>query len=310
MTSERPSPLPAPQPTNMGVDDVAVSTQRGSAVRHLAILGTGLLGIAFLPYMITRRQVATLRRRIDEMGATTTLLRQRQAALGLVTPGAESGATATSVLAQMRQELVAMREQLEQKDSERAKSLSDMTMDVIHINEALDEIRDSVSTLEAANDESGPRLEILDGDLHGLRVGTESGWAEVQEQIRQLRGDQDALRSELFKLSDEVQSAKTAPQNSELQRLLLETKQTRYGISTVRLPKVSLFPSRAIFGSIGTSLGDIATIIHQVQIEMGHERSGGYDPVERLRVLALQMQDQTIHDEKVKSYERGRGRAS
>jgi len=256
-------------------------------------LGTGLLGIAFLPYMITRRQVATLRRRIDEMGATTTLLRQRQAALGLVTPGAEPGATASSVLAQMRQELAAMREQLEQKDSERAKSLSDMTMDVIHINEALDEIRDGVSTLEAANDESGPRLEILDGDLHGLRVGTESGWAEVQEQIRQLRGDQDALRSELFKLSDEVQSAKTAPQNSELQRLLLETKQTR-----------------AIFGSIGTSLGDIATIIHQVQIEMGHERSGGYDPVERLRVLALQMQDQTIHDEKVKSYERGRGRAS
>ncbi|KAJ6539088.1 hypothetical protein B0H19DRAFT_1177055 [Mycena capillaripes] len=283
--SEGPSSLLA-EPMNTG-DDAAVSGQRGSVVRHLAILSTLLVPIAALPYIITRRQVTTLRRRMDEMGATTALLKQRQA-VGSVTPGMEPGA-ATALLTQMRHEMEAMRQQLERKDSERAESLSDITMDVIQLNEELDGIRSDISTATDANSASSSRLEIVDGGLHNLRKETESRWADVQDELRLLRGQQEALRSELFKISDEIQSVKTGPQSTELQRLLLETKQTR-----------------ATFGAIGTSLGDIATIIHQVQIEMGHERSAGYDPVERLRILALQMQDQTpFQGERQK----GRGRA-
>lgn len=54
---------------------------------------------------------------------------------------------------------------------------------------------------------------------------------------------------------------------------------------------------RAIFGAIGSSLGDVATIIQRVEIELGHERSAGYDPVERLRVLALLMQEEPFEGE-------------
>lgn len=150
------------------------------------------------------------------MGATTALLKQRQA-LGSVTPGMEPGA-ATALLTQMRHEMEAMRQQLERKDSERTESLSDITMDVIQLNEELDGIRGDISTAATANNDS----------LDTLRNETESRWAEVQDHLRQLRGEQEALRSELFKISDELQSAKTGPQSTELQRLLLETKQTRY----------------------------------------------------------------------------------
>jgi len=275
--SEPPSPLPAHELSNVGGGNVAVSTQRGSAVHHLAILSTGLAAIAFIPYLITRRQVSTLRRKIDEMGATTALLKQRQA-LGQIAPGVEGESTASGLLAQMRQEMEAMREQLEQKESERAQALSDMTMDVIHINEEMDALRGDISSA----------VHTLQ---QGFRKDTEDYRGDAQEQIRQLRGEQESLRSELFKLSDEIQSAKTGPQASELQRLLLETKQTR-----------------AVFGAIGSSLGDIATIIQRVEIEMGHERTGGYDPVERLRVLALQMQDESFQGERQTPYEGGRRR--
>ncbi|KAJ7276115.1 hypothetical protein B0H12DRAFT_1083682 [Mycena haematopus] len=235
---------------------------------------TGLAAIAFVPYLITRRQVSTLRRRIDEMGATTALLKQRQS-LSQVTPGVEPGATASGLLAQMRQEMEAMREQLEQKDSERAKTLSDMTMDAILINEELDELRGDVSKAVDGSSWAGSRLEPLEGDLHGLRKETEAYRSEVQEQLRQLRAEQESLRSALFKLSDEVQSAKTSPQ-SELQQLMLESRHTR----------------AVVFGDIGTALGDIAYVIQRLDVEMGHEtRNGGYDPVERIRVLALRMQE-------------------
>lgn len=50
----------------------------------------------------------------------------------------------------------------------------------------------------------------------------------------------------------------------------------------------------AVFGAIGTSLGDVATLIQRVEIEMGHERSpGGYDPLERLRLLALRLEEES-----------------
>ncbi|KAJ6510064.1 hypothetical protein C8R47DRAFT_1096628 [Mycena vitilis] len=235
----------APEPTNPGGDGVA----NRSALRHLAILSALFIPIGCLPLLIARRQMATLRRRIDEVGATTALLKRQ----GLA-QGAEPGA-ATALLTQMRQEMEAMRQQLEHGDSKHTESLSAMTMDIIELREDLELDKSDASTATHANDQAV---------------------SDVQEQIRVLRGEQEALRSEVFKISDMIQSAKTGPQDSELQRLLLETKQTR-----------------ATFGAIGTSLGDIATIIHQVQIEMGHERSAGYDPVERLRVLALQMQDQS-----------------
>ncbi|KAJ7368008.1 hypothetical protein DFH08DRAFT_830064 [Mycena albidolilacea] len=270
--SEPPSPLPPPEPITPGADNVTVAAERGSAVRHLAILSTGLATIAFIPYLITRRQVSTLRRKVDEVGATTTLLKQRQG-LGQVAPGAESGPTTAAILAQMRQEIEAMRAQLEQKDSERAESLSGITMDVIDVNEELDQVKSGLTHATDGISWLDSRLKPLEG----LGNQTEVNLGEIHEQIRLLRAEQEALRTEVFKLSDEVQTAKTGPQASELQRLLLETKQTR-----------------AIFGSIGTSLGDLAHVIERVEIELGHERNGGYDPVERLRVLALQMQDESF----------------
>ncbi|KAJ7047628.1 hypothetical protein C8F04DRAFT_15113 [Mycena alexandri] len=282
-TSEPPSgPIVVPlEPMNVAGDDAVVTYQRGSAIRHLAILSTLLIPIAFIPYMVTRRQVTTLSRKIDEVGATTALLKRRLA-LGQAGPGMESESGA-ALLAQMRQEMEAMRQQFESKESQRTKYLSDMTLHVNLINEELDKVKGDVlgnaPNPRLANVETG--LRNLEDGVDNIRqqIGTQA--LDVQEQIRLLRGEQEALRSELFKLSDEVQSVKTGPQNSELQKLLVETKQTR-----------------AIFGAIGSSLGDVATIIQRVEIEMGHERSAGYDPVERLRVLALQMQDQTFRVEK------------
>ncbi|KAJ7774265.1 hypothetical protein DFH07DRAFT_123891 [Mycena maculata] len=272
MDPAAPEPCSAPAPDLMpihdGGGDVPVSS-RGSPIRHLAILSAILAPIAFLPYFLTRRRLTTLRRRVDEMGATTALLKHRHP-LG---PSGETGAT-TALLTQMRQDMDAMRAQLEHNDSERAKSLSDMTMDVIHINEELDHIRGDIMTASGAQSASPISREET----------------AVDEQIRLLRNEQDALRTELFKMTNQSQSAQTGPDvvdSTELHRLIHETRQTR-----------------AIFGAIGSSLGDVATIVQRVEIEMGHERpSSGYDPVERLRVLAMHLQDETFQGER-----KGRGR--
>ncbi|KAK7061474.1 growth arrest-specific 2-like protein [Favolaschia claudopus] len=285
MTSDSLSAAPAHEPS---ADNASISTQRGSAVRHLAILGMGLATMAFIPYLVTRRQVTTLRRRLDEMGATTALLKQRQTSSGVM-----EGTGSSDLLAQMRQELAIMREELDQKVAERTQPPSDtLTLDIININEDMDALRGDVSSAVEAQSLLSSRLDSIQSSLHALRKENETYRGEVQELLRQLRAEQDASRSELFKLSDELQSAKTGPQASELQRLLIETRQTR-----------------AVFGAIGTSLGDIAHIIQRVEIEMGHESKGAYDPVERLRVLALQMQDDSfqVSGDRHSAYE-GRGR--
>jgi chromosome segregation ATPase len=135
----------------------------------------------------------------------------------------------------MRQEIEAMRAQLEQKDSERAESLSGITMDVIDVNEELDQVK---SGLTHATDGIS-WLDLRLKPLEGLGNQTEVNLGEIHEQIRLLRAEQEALRTEVFKLSDEIQTAKTGPQASELQQLLLETKQTRYDIISVGFPRVS-----------------------------------------------------------------------
>lgn len=222
-TSEPPSGRIMVAPEPMNGNDAVVTNQRGSAIRHLAILSTLLsvpIALAFLPYMVTRRQVTTLSRKLDEMGATTALL-QRRLALEQVGPGMESESGA----ALLRQEMEAMRQQFESREFQRTKFLSDMTLDVTHINEELDKVKGDV----LAN-ASNPRLATVETSLRSLEDGVDNirqHALDVQEQIRLLRGEQEALRSELFKLSDEVQSVKTGPQNSELQKLLLDAKQTR-----------------------------------------------------------------------------------
>ncbi|KAJ7688473.1 hypothetical protein B0H17DRAFT_1068867 [Mycena rosella] len=273
MDSQAPEPhsLPASEPMNGGGNDAIVSNARGSAIRHLAILGSVLIPIAFLPYIVTRRRVTTLQRR-----------RHMDGGLG---PGGDAGVSV--LLAQMRQELEAMREQ----DSQRAKSLSEMTMDVIHINERLDELGADILSARDVNSvyqgkdisrEVQELVKTAEDGLHKLRQETQPALAELQDQTRLLRSEQEALRSELFKISDQLQSANTGPHavdSSELHRLMLEARQTR-----------------AIFGSIGSSLGDVASIIQRVEIEMGHEHPGGYNPVEKLRVLAMRMQDEAFHE--------------
>ncbi|KAJ6627568.1 hypothetical protein B0H10DRAFT_2210476 [Mycena sp. CBHHK59/15] len=285
MDPQSPEPRPVPGPYNGGREDAAVSAPRGSALRHLAILSSLMIPIAFLPYLITRRQLTTLRRKVDDMGANAALFRKRQLDANLTQSAQNrSGETLTvgtsTLLAQMRQEIEALRRDVDLKDSEQ-------TTDVLQIHEELDRMRaDIVSTRDdqgASQDKSISReklLETLENSLKKLRHETETSRADLEDQIRLLRGEQEALRSEVFKLSDELQSALTGPstfEGSELQRLLEEARQTR-----------------AMFGAVGSSLGDVATIIQRVKLEMGHERHAydGYDPVERLRALAMQMQEE------------------
>lgn len=242
---EHPS-LPAPD-VIAGAGDDATVYNRGSAVRHLAILGSFLIPIAFLPYMITRRQVTTLRRRVDEMGATTAFLKQRF--LAPAAPGGEAGAPA--LLAQMRQELEVLRDQ----ESQRTAAQSDLTMDFINLNEELDEMRKALSsalvTQSAAPDNHISREEMgtVEHGLRMLRQEAESSSADIQGQIRLIRGEQEALRSELFKISDQLQSAKTGPHavdSTELHRLLQEAQQTRYGNAFGCFFDVSLSAQRDI----------------------------------------------------------------
>ncbi|KAJ7117346.1 hypothetical protein C8R43DRAFT_1037222 [Mycena crocata] len=272
MDAHTPEPLSPPnsEVVNGGGGDSAQTEtgSRGSAVRHLAILGSFLIPIAFVPYMMTRRQVASLRRRVDEMGATTAFLRQRYIHEGLAHAAqartgeeAASSIGTTTLLTQLRQEIDALREQLEHKDVEHSKALTDMAMDVINNNEELGQLRTDLLSVRdissaSSNTATGEELGKLGEGLQRLRKETHAAVTESSEQIRLLRGDQEAMRTELIKLSGEFirladESAKTGPQvvdSAELHRLLKEARQTRYNNIVTAFSDVSLFIQCDIWG--------------------------------------------------------------
>lgn len=233
MDSQAPETKTFPPPIPPMNSAETPNPQRGSALRHLAILSGLLAPIAFLPWFLTRRQVTVLRRRVDEMGAIVARLKQRQPAA--IAVDAEAG---TPSLIEMQQQLDSLRAQVEHNDAERSKALSDLTMDMININEELDQIRGDIT--RAAQGPIAPleqqisREEVramLKDNITALRQDTASSKAAVDEQLRQLRGEQDALRSELFKMADRWQTTQTGPSamnSAELHRLLQETRQTRY----------------------------------------------------------------------------------
>ncbi|KAJ7068034.1 hypothetical protein C8F01DRAFT_1116623 [Mycena amicta] len=219
--------------------------RRGSTLLHVALLSALLSPVAFLPYMISRRQLGHLRQQVNDLQRAV----ERSSALQ----------------APRLRELAALRQQLE--------------LNTRSLTQELDELRGEISSLRDAA--SGKRIsrgevvQVVEGHLTKLRQEADG---KTEEAMRQLVGQQESLQTQLFKLADEVQTLQSGPQalnSAELHRLLEDARQTR-----------------AIFGSIGSSLGDIATLIQRIEIELGHERSAGYDPVERLRVLALRMQEE------------------
>ncbi|KAJ7638554.1 hypothetical protein FB45DRAFT_903214 [Roridomyces roridus] len=250
---DSPEPLP-PLPAEIP------ASQRGSALRHVAILSGILAPIAFVPWLLARRQVTLLRRRVDEMGATVARLKQYPTA----SVDVESGAAT-----QLRQQLDDFRAQMERNDQ----TFSGMTVDMIDINEELDRLRNDVAR---ATEQQVSRDEVrtMFGDnLIAVRQDAASFKSAVDEELRQLRGEQEVLPSESFKMADRFQTAETGPSavdTAELHRLLDEARQTRL-----------------IFAAIGTSLGDVATIIQRVELEMGHDGRRS----ERLRKLALILQE-------------------
>lgn len=66
-----------PEDFNNGVEHVVDRSQRSfPAITRAAVLAAFVLPITVLPYLLIRRQLAMLRRKIDEVGATTKILQR------------------------------------------------------------------------------------------------------------------------------------------------------------------------------------------------------------------------------------------
>ncbi|KAF7313590.1 Growth arrest-specific 2-like [Mycena chlorophos] len=245
---------PRPQSFAAVSEPQTPSREAGSVIRHVALLSVLLAPIAFIPYVITRRQLGKLRRQVEEIGATTAALRQTAVEKPLPS-------------AMPKHDVAGLRLQIERNAAERAKALS-------AVHHQLDDLREEMVSLRNMERVSQEEVgQIVDSRLQEAAVKTD-------EALRFIIGQQESLQSHLFKLESEIQTLQSGPQavnSAELHRLLEDARL-----------------ARGHFTSIGSSLGDIATIIQRIEIELGHERALGYDPVERLRVLALRMQEEQM----------------
>jgi hypothetical protein len=105
-----------------GQDDHIVVTRRRPipATTHFAVLAAFILPITLLPYLVTRRQLLLLRRRVDELGVTTTTLQQDlTTSLSETAIRRDEHRRVRALLHEMKQEVDELWLQAEQRESGR-----------------------------------------------------------------------------------------------------------------------------------------------------------------------------------------------
>ncbi|KAG6832904.1 hypothetical protein H0H92_004788 [Tricholoma furcatifolium] len=136
---------------------------------------------------------------------------------------------------------------------------------ILALRRQLAETRTSVKVLEQELNLSWQEMSSRKDDIHKLRG---SVWKMQQDgehgKMLSERKEQEELR-----FQEEVKT--------ELQVLLKEARNSRSHGATI--------------ASLGTSLADVAAFMHEMELEMGMQSSRNHGSIERLRYLALQMQE-------------------
>ncbi|KAG2043114.1 hypothetical protein BDR03DRAFT_942889 [Suillus americanus] len=107
-------------PTNAALGARASFFQRHPAITHFTVLALFLTPLAAVPYLLSKRRISALSRRLDELSATTTALRK-----GLKTSATENATRqvelhrASASLEAARSELIQLRRSLRQLRTER-----------------------------------------------------------------------------------------------------------------------------------------------------------------------------------------------
>ncbi|KAG2339872.1 hypothetical protein BDR05DRAFT_967478 [Suillus weaverae] len=106
-------------PTNTALDARAEFFQRHPAITHFTVLALFLTPLAAVPYLLSKRRISALSRRLDELSATTTALRKelKTSATENATRKVELHRTSTSLEA-ARSELIQLRRSLKQLRTE------------------------------------------------------------------------------------------------------------------------------------------------------------------------------------------------
>ncbi|KAG1892740.1 hypothetical protein F4604DRAFT_1701342 [Suillus subluteus] len=106
-------------PTNAVLDARANFFQRHPAIAHFTVLALFLTPLATVPYLLSKRRISALSRRLDELSATTTALRKelKASATENATRKMELHRTSASLEA-ARLELIQLRRSLRQLRTE------------------------------------------------------------------------------------------------------------------------------------------------------------------------------------------------
>jgi septal ring factor EnvC (AmiA/AmiB activator) len=107
-------------PTNAAQDARANFLQRHPAITHFTVLALFLTPLAAVPYLLSKRRISALSRRLDEVSATTTALRKelKTSVTENATRKMELHRTSASLEA-ARSELIQLRRSLKQLRMER-----------------------------------------------------------------------------------------------------------------------------------------------------------------------------------------------
>ncbi|KXN87915.1 hypothetical protein AN958_07925 [Leucoagaricus sp. SymC.cos] len=102
--------------------------------------------------------------------------------------------------------------------------------------------------------------------------------AKMRATMRDMMEETDGMQQDVMQRVAEQSQANQVMQ-SDLHKLLEETKQIRTRFSTLR--------------AVGVSLADVAAFMHEMELQMGLQSGKNTDSrgIERLRLLALRMQD-------------------
>lgn len=86
------------------------------AITHFAVLAAFILPITLLPYLMTRRQLSTLRKAVDEVGLSTSASRLELNSFSEMAVRREEHISMNVALDEMKRELKGLRLQAERRD--------------------------------------------------------------------------------------------------------------------------------------------------------------------------------------------------
>lgn len=293
--------------------------QRYPALTHFAVLAALLTPVAAVPYLLSKRHITALSRRLDKVSdANTALRKDMKHRTCIVESGVqEKGHSSTTT---------ALHNELETSAIERAKQKRELSATITALRkewetcaiEIATQKKDLSSTttalrkeLETFAVERAKRKQELTSTTSALRKELETSAMErtkLKEELNRISALSEVTRKEVSRLHHDIEQLRAehkafVKMTESVRQLVQDRKLTRQAdsLNCVILHEALFIADAFIYYSerivllplLGNSLADVAAFMYKTETHQSFTLSsniGGRRSVERLRRLALELQ--------------------